>query len=315
MSVATEHIYTLADLDHWPTDKAEFPDGGTALAVIGHPIAHSLSPVMQNAALAALAKTDPQFAKWRYFKFDIHPGDELERALKEFYEKGFLGLNLTVPHKALVVQHLESKAAFVETAGAANTLKSTKTQWWHGENTDGYGLSEALRVDLSVCLKGSHVILLGTGGAARAAGVECLQQNCASLSIGYRTRANVEALLARLRPLAGQIPIHDFVLAQPPTNLPANAVLINATSLGLKPDDKSPLDLNLLNEKPAQVFDMIYRPSQTDLLRKAARMGIPTANGLAMLVHQGARSLEIWTGQSSPVATMQAAAQQALAAH
>lgn len=314
MSVAIEPIFKLTDLDY----SANWPYDGTALAVIGHPIAHSLSPVMHNAALAELAKTHPQFAKWRYFKFDIAP-DELEGALQSFHDNKFFGLNLTVPHKALVVQHLDSKHAFVEDAGAANTLMYTE-KWWHGYNTDGTGLSAALDENLAVDLKGAHVILLGAGGAARAAAVECLRGQCASLWIGNRTEATLNTLLtslkkskafARASHLQPDLHLEGFDPKNPPSTLPAGSVVINATSLGLKADDESPLDLTKI-PSPAKVYDMIYRPPQTALLRQAAELGIPNANGLSMLVHQGARSLELWTGLPAPVPIMQAAARAAL---
>src|SRR3954464_144860 len=111
MSVATEQVYTLADLINWPPESAQFPAHGVALAVIGHPVAHSLSPAMHNAALAALAETNPEFKRWHYFKFDIAP-ENLREALDLFYQKKFRGLNLTVPHKALVVQYIDEANPF-----------------------------------------------------------------------------------------------------------------------------------------------------------------------------------------------------------
>jgi shikimate dehydrogenase len=308
MSVATEPIHTLDDLEKWSF-------AGTALAVIGHPIAHSLSPEMHNAALAELAKTNPQFSQWHYFKFDINAGDELAGALRGFRENHFLGLNLTVPHKAMVVPHLDFKHARVEEAGAANTLKLTE-QGWHGYNTDGAGLSDALREDLAVSLAGTHVVLLGAGGAARAAAVECLRSGCASLWIGNRTQVTRESLIAGLKksPAFALQPdrrLEGFDPKNPPTALPAESLVINATSLGLKPDDASPLNLEKI-PRPAKVFDMIYRPSQTALLRQAAALGVPHANGLSMLVHQGAKSLALWTGETAPVEIMNQAARVAL---
>jgi len=302
MSAAPEPIHTLADLADW-----SFP--GTALAVIGHPIAHSLSPVIHNAALAALARTEPRFAAWRYFKFDIAPAD-LPAALAGFHRHNFRGLNLTVPHKSLVMDHLASADSFVRAAGAANTLSRVETGW-QGANTDGYGLATALQQQLGATLAGAHVVLLGAGGAARGAAVECLRARCATLWIGNRTAASLATLLDELAPLAGATALQGFDLARPPATLPAGALVINATSLGLKPDDPAALDLKTI-AKPAAVFDMIYRPPQTALLRQAAELGIAHVHGLGMLVHQGARSLSLWTGATVPVAVMQAAADAAL---
>ena len=212
MRAATESILTPADLAAW-----SFP--GVALAVIGRPVAHSLSPVIQNAALAELAKTQARFADWRYFKFDIAP-EELPGALALFHEKKFHGLNLTVPHKSLAVEHLVASDAFVRAAGAANTLSYTEAGW-RGANTDGAGLSAALRVELGAELAGANIVLLGAGGAARAAAVECLRARCASLWIGNRTAATLETLLSTLQVFAGEANLKGFVLNNPPADLPA----------------------------------------------------------------------------------------------
>jgi shikimate dehydrogenase len=279
-------VLTLADLDVWA-----FP--GTALAVLGHPIKHSISPAMHNAALASLAATDARFAHWKYFRFEVHP-DDLPRALELFSAKKFHGLNLTVPHKVLAVDRVATIDPAARPIGAVNTLLATPAGW-RGHNTDGYGLAAAIRETLSRDLTGAHVILVGAGGAARGAAVECLQRRCASLWIANRTRANLDAMLADLAPLAAGIPLRGFAPATPPADLPAGAIVINATSAGLRPADDLPIDLATL-PCPAAVFDMIYNPPQTALLARAAALGLPHANGLAMLVHQGAKALEIWTG-------------------
>jgi shikimate dehydrogenase len=297
MSTAPEPIHTLADLEQWSF-------AGTALAVIGRPIAHSLSPAMHNAALAQLTKTQPRFCDWHYFKFDIAP-ETLPWALTLFHQKKFYGLNLTVPHKALVIDQLESSDDFVRAAGAANTLTATPTGW-RGANTDGFGLAAALQQDLRVTLTGAPIILLGAGGAARAAAAESLRQGCASLWIGNRTSATLGKLLTELVRPDQLIPVRGFDLAAPPATLPAGAVVINATSLGLAPSDPAPINLHKI-PRPAAVFDMIYRPPQTALLRQAAELGLAHTNGLAMLVHQGARALELWTQGAVPTTTMQAA--------
>ena len=144
------------------------------------------------------------------------------------------------------------------------------------------------------------MILLGAGGAARGAAVECLQRRCASLWIANRTEANLTTMLTELAPLAADIPLRGFTPAAPPADLPSGTLLINATSAGLRPTDDLPVDLTSLPNVGA-VFDMIYNPAQTALLARAAFLGLPHANGLAMLVHQGAKALEIWTG--APAAT------------
>ncbi|MFA6961396.1 MAG: shikimate dehydrogenase [Opitutaceae bacterium] len=296
-------IYTLADLDTWSFN-------GTALAVLGHPIKHSISPLMHNAALAEMTQRDPRFASWKYFRFDIAPED-LPVALVKLHATGFHGLNLTVPHKIIAFDCIDSIDSAARPIGAVNTLRRTATGW-HGYNTDGYGLATAIREELGRELSGAPVILLGAGGAARGAAVECLQRGCASLWIANRTRANLDALLVQLAPLAGNIPLHGFDPSQPPANLPSGALVINATSAGLKPTDPLPAALPSL-PRPAGVFDMIYNPPETPLLAQARADGIPAANGLSMLVHQGVRALEIWSDDAVPVDAMRDAVKTAMA--
>ena len=314
--MAPEPVFTLEDLHH-----AKF--ARVPLAVVGHPVAHSLSPRMHNAALAALAREDSGWsatsgragqsrhsgqnavgaarpevalhplADWHYDKFDIAP-EMLAVALDAFAERGFLGLNLTVPHKVLAISLIEEIDPAARAAGAVNTLLRTATGW-KGFNTDGYGLAIGVQENLGYELGGRSVILLGSGGAARGAAVECLARGCASLAIGGRTAATRDALLADLRPLAGLLPLRGFDLASPPSDLPAGALVINATSAGLKVSEPPPIDLRLIGY-PAGIYDMIYNPPQTSLLAAAAELGLQGANGLSMLVHQGARAFEIWSG-------------------
>jgi shikimate dehydrogenase len=281
-------VHTLADLAAWSSP-------GTALAVLGHPIRHSLSPAMHNAALADIAREQADFAGWRYHRFDISPED-LPRALALFHQRGFRGLNLTVPHKVVAFGQMNSVAPVARLIGAVNTLLRTAAPGgWEGRNTDGYGLATAVRESLGIDLAGAAVILLGAGGAARAAAVECLQRRCASLWIANRTLAHLQALLGLLQPLGAGVPVRGFDPESSPAGLPHSALVINATSAGLRTEDLPPIDLARL-PRPAGVFDMIYNPPQTPLLRQAAALGVPQANGLAMLVHQGAKSLEYWSG-------------------
>ena len=283
--MSADPVLTPADLDRWVHP-------GTALAVLGHPVGHSLSPAMHNAALAAMARSDARFADWRYGKIDVPPAG-LADALRRLHEKKFLGLNLTVPHKVAAFALVTPAGPEVIRIGAVNTLVWTPAGY-AGYNTDGHGLERGLRESLGATLAGATVVLLGAGGAARSAAVECLNRRCASLSLANRTRENLDALLTLLAPLARGIPLRGFAPSAPPADLPAGAVVINATSAGLRADDPLPIDLPRL-PRPASVCDMIYNPPQTPLLRAAALLGVPHANGLSMLVHQGAKALEIWS--------------------
>jgi shikimate dehydrogenase len=304
MSVANQPVHTLADLEAWTAE-------GTGLAVIGQPVAHSLSPLIHNAALAELAREHEPYRSWRYHKFEIAP-DGLGRALRLFHQKGFAGLNCTVPHKEAVLGHVSNADALSRAAGAANTLLRTATGW-RAANTDCDGLADAVRTELNLKLAGTPVILLGAGGAARAAAVQCLRDEAASLWIGNRNPDRLRTLLDSLAPLAGNVPMHGFALGEPPRLLPARALVINATTLGLRDTDPAPADLLRLSG-PAQVYDMLYNPPVNALLRQAAALGLPAANGLAMLVHQGARSLSLWLGRPVPVDVMRRAAQTAFTA-
>lgn len=306
-----EPVLTLADLADWNRP-------GTHLAVLGHPIKHSISPPMHNAALAELAKEDEAFAGWKYHRFEVHP-DDLPQALEQLFAAGFLGVNLTVPHKIIAFDRVACVSSAALPIGAVNTLVR-QPDGWHGHNTDGHGLAASLRKDLEVGLAGSDVLLLGAGGAARGAAVECMQRGVRSLRIANRTATTRDALVAQVRALAPDISVIGVDPADS-SQLPPGLLVINATSAGLKPDDVQPIDLMMM-PGPRAVYDMIYNPAETRLLAQARALGIPAANGLGMLVHQGARSLQHWIEAASgradarvPVDVMRAAAELALAAH
>ena len=289
-----EPVLNLADLDSWSFD-------GTALAVLGHPIKHSISPAMHNAALAEMAATDARFQSWRYFRFDVAPED-FPVALHRLHAAGFYGLNLTVPHKVMAFDLIEAIDPAAQPIGAVNTLRRTDNGW-QGFNTDGYGLATAVQETLGISISDTPIILLGAGGAARGAAVECLQRGGPSLHIANRTAANRDALIEQIRPLAQHTALHSFAPAEPPSDLPTGALVINATSAGLNVDDPLPIDLAAL-PAPRGVYDMIYNPPETALLAAAKTRSIPTANGLSMLVHQGVRALEIWSEADVPAEAM-----------
>jgi shikimate dehydrogenase len=299
----TDPVLSLRDLEAWSF-------GGTALAVLGHPVGHSLSPAMHRAALASLSRDGGRFGAWGYFRFDVPPED-LARALGLLHAAGILGVNLTVPHKVIAFGLVSEIDEGARAVGAVNTLLRTPGGW-RGSNTDGYGLAEGLRTALGCGLEGADVLLLGAGGAARSAAVECLRRRCASLRVANRTRSHGQALVRAVLPLAGGIPVSSDGLPNPFLEKPG-ALVINATSAGLRAGDASPVDLASL-PRPASVYDMIYNPPSTALLGQASLLGIPGANGLSMLANQGAKSLETWTGvpAAETAACMLAAARAAM---
>jgi shikimate dehydrogenase len=262
---------------------------------------------MHNAAISVLAEENSRFKDWAYYRFEISP-EELPEALPLFHRKNFLGLNLTVPHKVIALDCIQGISADGERMGAVNTLVWDELGY-DGFNTDGYGLQKGLEEDLGFSLSGSSVLLVGAGGAARAAAVQCLLGGCERLYLGNRSLERLDAVLSVLSDLPGGVAekVQTFDLSAPPTDLPESGVVVNATSLGLKSGDASPINTALL--PPSwKVYDMIYNPSATALLQKAASEGRAVANGLSMLVHQGARSLELWSHETVDARSMMSAA-------
>jgi shikimate dehydrogenase len=284
-------------------------------AVFGHPIRHSASPAMQNAAIAALK------LNWRYLAFDVHP-DNLRAAVAGAKAMRFIGLNLTVPHKLLALDMVDVVDARARLWGAVNTIvfetRDSLGAWVpmaraqsdslseirsHGFNTDADAIIQSLKEDFDwLDLRGASVLLLGAGGAARSAALRLAQEEVGQIFLVNRTAEHARQLAADI---AEQNPRLSVVQGYPsgPVDL-----VINATSLGLKLNDPLPIDLTWLqSQRPARVFDMIYRPKETALLRAARTAGCRVANGLGMLLHQGAATLKLWTGSEPPVSIMRAA--------
>ncbi len=161
------------------------PRGRTGLAVLGFPISHSLSPILHNAALREISKFKAEFKQWEYQKIELAP-ERLPEALDRLRDCGYRGLNLTIPHKVEVLPFLGSIDPDAELMGAVNTL-TLVDGGWSGCNTDGYGLEQGLRETLKVELQDSQVLVLGAGGAARAAATQCLRRGCSRLWIGNRS--------------------------------------------------------------------------------------------------------------------------------
>ena len=270
---------------------------------------------MQNAGLAALG------LDWRYLAFDVRP-EELAAALAGARAMRFIGLNLTVPHKLLALELVEALDASARTWGAVNTVRfearvgpdawrplgqleeipDTAELRAHGFNTDADALETALREDLGLALPGLRVLLLGVGGAGRTAALKLASAGVAALFLVNRTRSKAEAVAAEI---ARRYPGARVQLGYPPGSVD---LVLNATSLGLRPGDAPPWDAAAFDLRRARAaYDMIYRPAETPFLAAARAAGCRAANGLGMLLHQGARALEIWTGRPAPLAVMRRA--------
>ena len=266
-------------------------------AVIGHPIGHTLSPVLHAANFRALGFDGT------YGACDVAP-DELASALRRFVAEGYLGINCTIPHKEAVLPLMTRLDASAVRCAAVNTVKIEPDGAMVGYNTDctGFGLSLE---EKGVSCAGRHIVLLGAGGAARAVAVACLDGDCASLTIANRTRAKAGALAAALADLA-----HGRVLAlggaeTPETRqaLRAADLIVNATAVGLKADDPSAVPAEVLRSGQV-VCDIIPVRRETATLAAARATGAKAVGGLGMLVHQGAEAFRIWTGLEPDVAAM-----------
>jgi shikimate dehydrogenase len=267
-------------------------------AVLGQPIRHSASPAMQNAGIAKLG------LNWRYLACEVEPKN-LRAAIAGAKSLGFVGLNLTVPHKLIAVKMVDALAPSAKTWGAVNTIqfvtRGGKTLAV-GHNTDVDAITTSLQTDLGVTLRGAKVLLLGAGGAGRTAALKLASENVAELFLVNRTASKAQAVAREIR---RRFPRVKVAVGYPTGKID---LLLNATSLGLKLTDASPLDEKVFPlAQTRAVYDMIYRPAETKLLKAAKRAGCKTVNGLGMLLHQGAAALAIWSGQPAPVAVMRRA--------
>ncbi len=273
------------------------PDG-PRLGVLGDPIAHSLSPQMHAAAIASLAAGSPEVARLRYLRLHVR-AEELASALRALHAAGFIGLNLTVPHKVAALGLAESLSDEARRAGSVNTLVRTEGGW-AGRTTDGRGFLEALKEKTGAGVKGRPVVILGAGGAARAVAAACMDGGCSSLLIANRDETKASAVTAQL---GGGARSAGLTASLRP---PADAVIVNCTTLGLKPDDPSPLSREAL--RPGHfVFDTTYGAHESRLIRDARAAGADACDGRPMLRWQGALAFREWTGILPPPGPMREA--------
>ena len=263
---------------------------------------------MHNAAFAALG------LNWRYLAFEVPP-DHLRAAIAGAKAMQFAGLNLTVPHKLLALDMVDQLDESAKKWGAVNTIHFESENAGGkiravGYNTDADAIVTALREDLKVELRGVKVLLLGAGGAGRTAALKFAAEGVSSLFLVNRTWSKAEAAAVEI---SKQFPSVGVTVGYPKTDV---EVMVNATSLGLKPGDPSPLDESQFSLRQIHaVYDMIYNPAETALLQAAKAAGCKTANGLGMLLHQGAKAFEIWTGKTAPREVMRRALEQSIYGH
>ena len=265
---------------------------------------------MHIAAMAALG------LNWRYLAYDVDPA-RLREAIIGAATMGFVGLNLTVPHKLVAVELVDELDRAAREWGAVNTVRfegeAAKGIWkpvWEfaeapqqvrsvGFNTDADAIIQSLEEDLGFTPKGKRVLLLGAGGAGRVAALRLGASGVSELFLENRTRSKAVEV-------AGEVQ-KRFPQVKTATDYPQGQIdlLLNATSLGLRSDDALPVDRSKFRfDWAGAVYDMIYRPAETALLKEAKAAGCRTANGLGMLLYQGARALELWTGQKPPITVM-----------
>lgn len=290
-------VYTMEDL----RSRQRLDDGFTKpaiLAVIGNPVSHSASPPMHQPALDELG------IDGRYIKLEV-PIGRVAEALQYLQDLGFVGANVTVPHKfaALDACHQVDEAA--RQIGAVNTIKFVDGEI-RGWNTDGPGFAQALREEFSFDLLHRRVMIVGAGGGAgQAIATQCARDGAARVVLVNRTVEKIESLATVLQKRFPQTSFHCLALADVQLDGVARQceLLVNTSSLGLRPDDDSPVPASCFAAHHL-VYDTIYKPPMTAFLRHAVMHQATVANGFSMLLHQGVYAFDIWYPGQAPLETM-----------
>jgi shikimate dehydrogenase len=273
------------------------------LGVIGHPVEHSLSPVMHNAAIERLG------LDYVYLPFPIEP-ENLEVAIQGFAAIGVVGFNVTIPHKQTIINCLSAIHPIAQAIGAVNTVIRQDNRWI-GTNTDIEGFLAPLQTTYNRNWSQTTAVILGNGGAARAVVAGCAHLGCAEI---YTVGRNVQKL-EEFRNSWGDADLakklHVCTLDKLPQLIPQTHLLVNTTPIGMYPKvDESPLSFGEMRKLPynAIAYDLIYSPSPTRFLQQAHSVGAIAIDGLEMLVQQGAAALKIWLQRESvPVDVMRQA--------
>lgn len=306
--------YSLTDLDRWQDLQPPLVPPAR-LAVIGDPISHSKSPQMHNPALAACG-IDAQYVRVQV------PAGRVAEAFRTFVRQGFLGINVTIPHKFEALDAVDVVDPLAKTLGAVNTVAIREGEL-HGYNSDGPGFLRSVKEAFGAEVKDLRVLILGAGGGAgRAVAVQCALEHCQRLVLLNRTVDKVLSLAADLAEIVPQMAAskriqHFFDQSWNNNNL-LKAIgeadlIVNGTSLGMKATDEPLLPPNCLASSHL-VFDMVYRPGGqlTSLGEAAKQAGARYVDGATLLLHQGAISFEHWFQRPAPLDAMRAGLDSAL---
>ncbi len=255
--------------------------------IVGWPLDHTLSPVMHNAAYAEMD------LNWVYVPLPVREGADLYAVIGALKKLPFVGLNVTMPYKRVVMSMCDEVATAAQLAGAVNTLHFSDGRVI-GYNTDGRGLLESLEQEAGFLPEGKRIVIVGTGGAAGAAFVALVLAKAAHVTLGGRRPEVAEDMIDRLESALRDTEAQACELGDALREAVENAdLVVNATPLGMKPEDPMPVDPEWLHAGQV-VADMVYRPRVTPLLKAAADAGATPMGGLGMLVCQGAVAIETW---------------------
>jgi len=273
--------------------------------LIGHPVGHSLSPAMHNAAFRAL-NIDAE-----YKLFDV-PGSRLDEFLSEMSKNGISGANVTIPHKLAAREFTEKNGSLDETAkrlGAVNTIKVTDGKL-KGFNTDGPGFYRSLVEDLKFEPEGKIIFVLGAGGAARAI-VMYLGNGPKKIYITDIDDCETVELKEHFDKYYDRHKLEVMKIGDFAKDLDSAQLLVQATPIGMKDDDPCPIDVNYLHPD-LRIYDLVYNRPATKLVEEATKRKLHATTGLGMLLYQGAIAFELWTGKKAPVDVMRKALKEAL---
>ena len=272
--------------------------------LIGYPLSHSMSKVIQEAAFKSIGE------EGSYDILETEQEDLIDR-IKYLRAYGYQGFNVTIPLKVPITLFLSGVDNIANVAGSANTIKIMPDSSLQGYNTDVYGFVEAIPKEIQDEIKGKNIAILGNGGAARAVAVGLSILKVKKLDFFVRNIINAAEMIEMIRRNFPEVEMNCYQIDNL-KNLSEYKMLVNTTPIGMKSKAMgiSPIDEHIVKtlSEDAIVYDLVYNPLKTELIRIAKRNGIKTIGGLDMLIYQGAKAFEIWTGKKPDIQAMKIAA-------